>query len=307
MDSLLNEKKKFIRHVLSNAPPGKISDLISNLKIIFGSNAIIQNFIEDIISNYNEDNHILIPFENNEYIIICKQSKSGNLYLHPNLKILANVNHLKRKVIDTTPLIKFDYSDILEKYRQACNNKLKEYVDIYYKKWNEHQTENYPTVNIGSKHGLNVKCASSVYASESENKNNLFLIICCDRYYLKNFHASSWRSSWNVNFLETDQEIPLTGTIDVVLTYFEDANINFKTRKVFEKRVSVTNDVESFASSILSVIRECENDVLYDLNHFIANTSNDLIKNTRKIIPLNGDKFYWMETYQDIPTQIKLI
>nr|7A0H_A Chain A, F-actin-capping protein subunit alpha [Plasmodium berghei ANKA]7A0H_B Chain B, F-actin-capping protein subunit alpha [Plasmodium berghei ANKA] len=288
MDSLLNEKKKFIRHVLSNAPPGKVFDLISNLKTIFGSNAIIQNFIEDIISKYNEDNYILIPFESDEYIIICKESKSGNLYLHPNLKILANVNHLKRKVIDTTPLTKLDHPDILEKYRVACNNKLKEYVDIYYKKWSDHQTGNYPTVNIGSKHGLNVKCASSVYASECENKYNLFLLICCDRYYLKNFHASSWRSSWNVNFLEADQEIILTGTIDVVLTYFEDANINFKTRKVFEKRVSVTNDIENFASSILSVIRECENDVLYDLNHLIANTSSDLIKNTRKIIPLNA-------------------
>lgn len=32
-------------------------------------------------------------------------------------------------------------------------------------------------------------------------------------------------------------------------------------------------DIENFASSILSVIRECENDVLYDLNHLIANTS----------------------------------
>ncbi|SCQ16382.1 F-actin-capping protein subunit alpha, putative [Plasmodium ovale] len=307
MDSSLNEKKKFIRHVILNAPPGKIPDLVSNLKVLFGSNAIINNFVEEVVSNYNEKNYAMIPITEDDYVITCEHSKNENLYLNPQLKLLATVNHLKRKVTATTSLQEVKHSLLLENYRHVCSEKLKEYVESHYTRWNEVQTLNYPTVNIKSKNGLNVKCSSSVYATEQEDKFNLFFIICCDRFYLKNFHASSWRSSWEITFLMNDQEALLMGTIDIILTYFEDANINFKTTVNFEEKVHVNNEIEAFSTNILSAICKCENNMLYDLNNFMINTSKSLIKNARKIIPLNGDKFYWKETYQNIPSHIRLI
>ncbi|KAI4837698.1 F-actin-capping protein subunit alpha [Plasmodium brasilianum] len=306
MGSIINEKKNFIRHVLLNSPPGKINDLVSDIKTLFGSSATIQNSIEDAISNYNEKNFVLIPLEDNEYVIICEQSKINNSYVHPKLKILATVNHLKRKVTGTTELKELNYPQELESYRELCSVKLEKYLQAHYSKWNEKQTINYPSVNLKCKNGLSSKCSSSVYASKRGDRFNLFFIICRDRYYLKNFHASSWRSSWEVNFLLTDDQVLLRGNIDVALTYFEDANINFKTTKKFEKTVLVNKDVEQFSSTILSAISEFENSTLYDLNNFFININKELIKSTRKIIPLNGDKFNWMETYQDIPMQIKL-
>ncbi|CRG93052.1 F-actin-capping protein subunit alpha, putative [Plasmodium gallinaceum] len=302
MEKLLNEKKKFIRHVILNAPPGKIYDLVSDLKVLFGSNQFILNSIKEAILNYNENNYALIPVGENDYIITCEQSKIDNSYIHPKLKLLVNVNHMKRKVTSMSELKELNYSNELENYRKICYEKLEKYIQLHYLKWNEIQTINFPTVNINSKNGLIVKCNSSVYACEKEQKFNLSFIICCDRHYLKNFYTSSWRSSWNVNFLPTDEEILLNGTIDIALTYFEDASINFKTTKTFEKKVQ---DIEKFASNILSAIGECENYTLYDLNNFLINTNKELIKNIRKIIPLNGEKFDWRNTHQDIPIQIR--
>ncbi|ANQ08653.1 F-actin capping protein [Plasmodium coatneyi] len=344
MENLLNEKKNFIRHVLMNAPPGKVADLVSDLKTLFGTSAVIQNSIEEAVSAYNEKNYAIIPLSGDEYVITCEESKVGNSYLQPKLKSLHDVNHLK-KINTTVDFEEVTYPELLENYRfdicsskgtdyfaffyctdgevehaKSCSAKLEEYVQVHYSKWNELQTINYPTVNINSKNGLSVKCCSSVYATESEGRFNLLLIICCDRHYLKNFHASSWRSSWNVTFLTTDEEVLLNveikfapfhfvlfgqGTIDVILTYFEDANINFKATKCFEKRVHVNNDVDNFSANILSAIRECENCALYELNEFLIHIDKELIKNTRKIIPFNGDKFDWKETYHDIPAQIK--
>ncbi|CRH00381.1 F-actin-capping protein subunit alpha, putative [Plasmodium relictum] len=304
MESLLNEKKNFIRHVISNAPPGKIYDLVSDLKILFGSNQFIQNLIEEAVQNYNENNYTLIPVGDNDYVITCEKSKIDNSYVHLKLKLLVNVNHMKRKVISVSELKELNYSNELENYRKICDEKLEKYMQAHFQKWNEIQTINFPTVNINSKNGLSVKCSSSVYACEKEQKFNLFFIICCDRYYIKNFYTSSWRSSWNVNFLLTDEEVLLNGTIDIALTYFEDANINFKTTKTFEKKIY---DIEKFSSNILSAINEYENYMLYDLNNFLININKELIKNTRKIIPLNGEKFDWKSTYQDIPIQIRLI
>ncbi|GAB66782.1 F-actin capping protein alpha subunit [Plasmodium cynomolgi strain B] len=321
MESLLNEKKNFIKHVLMNAPPGKVADLVSDLKTLFGTSAVIQNSIEEAVAAHNEKNYAIIPLSGDEYVrvlsnesscffleaavvITCEESKVGNSYLQPNLKSLLDVNHLK-KVNTTTDFEEVSYPELLENYRKSCSAKLEEYVQVHYTNWNELQTINYPTVNINSKNGLSVKCCSSVYATENEGRFNLHLIICCDRHYLKNFHASSWRSSWSVTFLTTDEEVLLNGTIDIVLTYFEDANINFKATKSFEKRVHVNNDVDNFSANILSAIRECENCALYELNEFLIHIDTELIKNTRKIIPFNGDKFDWKETYHDIPTQIK--
>ncbi|SBT01334.1 F-actin-capping protein subunit alpha, putative (CPalpha), partial [Plasmodium ovale curtisi] len=289
MDSSLNEKKKFIRHVILNAPPGKIPDLVSNLKVLFGSNAIINNFVEEVVSNYNEKNYAMIPITEDDYVITCEQSKNENLYLNPQLKLLATVNHLKRKVTATTSLQEVKHSLLLENYSE----KLKEYVESHYTRWNEVQTLNYPTVNIKSKNGLNVKCSSSVYATEQEDKFNLFFIICCLHVYILKwcnfafeqyenkengvqfFHrlsASSWRSSWEITFLMNDQEALLMGTIDIILTYFEDANINFKTTVNFEEKVHVNNEIEAFSTNILSAICKCENNMLYDLNNFMINT-----------------------------------
>ncbi|VWU50219.1 F-actin-capping protein subunit alpha, putative [Hepatocystis sp. ex Piliocolobus tephrosceles] len=307
MDNILNEKKKFIRHVLSNSPPGKINDLISDLKTLFGSSENIIKYIEEIVSKYNEDNYKLIPIEDNEYVITCKHSKRDDSYIHPKLKLLASVNHLDKQVIEKTALNELNYPEQLEQYRKICSDKLSEYVQRHYSKWSKIQTRNYPSVNIKSKSGLSVKCYSSVYASEHDDKFNLFFVICCDRYYLKNFHASSWRSSWNVSFLTTDKDVHLKGTIDITLTYFEDANINLKTTKNFDKNVQVDNDIDTFATNIISVIKECENATVYDLNNFIINISEKLIKNTRRIIPFNGEKFNWKDTYEDFSNQIKLL
>ncbi|SBT35993.1 F-actin-capping protein subunit alpha, putative (CPalpha) [Plasmodium ovale wallikeri] len=300
MDSSLNEKKKFIRHVILNAPPGKLPDLVSNLKVLFGSTTIINNFFEEVVSNYNEKNYAMVPITEDDYVITCEQSKNENLYLNPQLKLLVTVNHLKRKVTATTSLQEVKHSLLLENYRHVCSEKLKEYVESHYTRWNEVQTLNYPTVNLKSKNGLNVKCSSSVYATEQEDKFNLFFIICCDRFYLKNFH-----SIYTLSLLLIVKNAK--GTIDIILTYFEDANINFKTTVKFEEKVNVDNEIEAFSTNILSAIRACENNVLYDLNNFMINTSKSLIKNARKIIPLNGDKFYWKETYQNIPSHIRLI
>ncbi|SBS94028.1 F-actin-capping protein subunit alpha, putative (CPalpha), partial [Plasmodium malariae] len=77
------------------------------IKTLFGSSATIQNSIEDAISNYNEKN----------FVIICEQSKINNSYVHPKLKILATVNHLKRKVTGTTELKELNYPQELESYR----------------------------------------------------------------------------------------------------------------------------------------------------------------------------------------------
>ncbi|GAW81274.1 F-actin capping protein, alpha subunit [Plasmodium gonderi] len=307
MESSLNEKKNFIRHVLLNSPPVKIADLVSDLKTLFGTSAAILNSIEEAVANHNEKSYALIPVADDEYVITCEEAKIDNSYIHPKLKSLLIVNHMKKNVNTMTSLEFLSYPELLENYRKKCSEKLEEYVQVHYSKWNELQTINYPTVNIKSKNGLNVKCSSSVYASENAGRFNLILIICCDRHYLKNFHASSWRSTWNVKFLTTDEEVLIRGTIDIVLTYFEDANINFKTSKSFEKTVQVNTDIDNFSTNILSSIKECENCTLYELNEFLINIGKNVVKNTRKIIPLNGDKFDWKETYQDIPAQIQLV
>ncbi|KJP85323.1 hypothetical protein AK88_05025 [Plasmodium fragile] len=305
MESLLNEKKNFIRHVLMHAPPGNLADLVSDLKTLFGTSAAIQNTIEEAVAAHNEKNYAIIPLSGDDYVITCEESKVGNSYLQPKLKSLLDVNHLKKKVNTTADVEEVRYPDLLENYRNSCSAKLEEYVQVHYSNWNELQTINYPTVNINSKNGLSVKCCSSVYAKEHEGRFNLLFVVCCDRHYLKNFHASSWRSSWNVTFLTTDEEVLLNGTIDIVLTYFEDANINFKATKRFEKRVHVNSAVDNFSANIVSAIRECENSALYELNEFLIHIDKELIKNTRKIMPFNGDKFDWKETYHDIPSQIK--
>ncbi|ETW19900.1 hypothetical protein PFFVO_01189 [Plasmodium falciparum Vietnam Oak-Knoll (FVO)] len=148
--------------------------------------------------------------------------------------------------------------------QKECDKKLVDYVQEHYKKWSNLQTINYPEVHIKSPNGLRSEHCSSVYAYNEEDIFYLFFIICCDRSYLKNFHASTWRSSWTAQFFVDNDHVLLSGTIDISLTYFEDANINFKTSKY-----------------------------------------KNLIKSTRRIIPLSGQKFDWKGKYEDIPKQIR--
>ncbi|ETW44342.1 hypothetical protein PFNF135_01288 [Plasmodium falciparum NF135/5.C10] len=157
--------------------------------------------------------------------------------------------------------------------QKECDKKLVDYVQEHYKKWSNLQTINYPEVHIKSPNGLRSEHCSSVYAYNEEDIFYLFFIICCDRSYLKNFHASTWRSSWTAQFFVDNDHVLLSGTIDISLTYFEDANINFKTSKCFEKKVRVNRDVDMFSSNILSAINEYENYILYDLNNFFTNIS----------------------------------
>lgn len=309
MKSISQDKLNFIKHVVLNAPPGKLDTLVSDLKTLLGSGPSIISMIERTIEEYNEANYSMVPIvhddnDTDEYVVVCQQAKQNNSYLHPKSNQLIQINHAKRKMLKKKNSENLEYSEELESYRKMCEEKLEKYTEIHYSKWSDIQIANYPSVNIKSKNGLNIKCSSAVYAKEVENRYNLFFIICCDRCYLKNFHCSSWRSTWNVNFSPTDEKILLQGTIYIAINYFEDANMNFKTTKHFEKKIPMCSDVDKFSSSILSSISEYENYTLYDLNNFLLNINIALVKNTRKILPLNGEKFDWKNMYHDISIQI---
>ncbi|ETW62926.1 hypothetical protein PFMC_01211 [Plasmodium falciparum CAMP/Malaysia] len=299
MNNMLNEKKNFIRHVLMNSPPGKLYDLVKDINILLGSSVSIQKILEEVLKDYNEKNYNFILTDKNEYVITCKKFKVNHLYFIPKLKALVHTAN----VLETVKELK--YPEELENYRKECDKKLVDYVQEHYKKWSNLQTINYPEVHIKSPNGLRSEHCSSVYAYNEEDIFYLFFIICCDRSYLKNFHASTWRSSWTAQFFVDNDHVLLSGTIDISLTYFEDANINFKTSKCFEKKVRVNRDVDMFSSNILSAINEYENYILYDLNNFFTNINKNLIKSTRRIIPLSGQKFDWKGKYEDIPKQIR--
>lgn len=290
MESALQDKRNFIKHVILNSPPGKLDALVADIKTLFGCGSTILNMIESAIKEYNEMNYSIIPItsdedadnENVDYVIICQEAKKNNFYLQPKSRQLIQINHTKRKLLEKKSSKDLDYSEELENYRKICEEKLAKYTEIHYSKWNDIQIANYPSVNIKSKNGLDTKCSSAVYAKEVENKYNLFFVICCDRSYVKNFHCSSWRSSWNVSFSSMDEEICLKGSINITVNYFEDANINFKTTKQFEKKIPMCSDKEKFSSSILSAISEYENYTLYDLNNFLINISKLTIKKRKK-------------------------
>lgn len=304
MESLSIEKKKFIKHVLMNAPPGKLDALVADLKILFGSGPALRNFVETAIMNYDEANYSLFSIDDKEYVITCKESKMDKYYVHPRLNLLVLINHSKRKVIETKEITKLNYSDELEGYRKICDEKLQNYVNIYFSKWNEIQTSNFPSVNIKSKNGLVTKCGSAVFAKEEDDKYTLSFIICAERHYLKNYHSSSWRSVWFVTFSQIGELVVLTGTIDIAINYFEDANMNFQTSRNFEKSIPMIEDFNKFSSNIMASISEYENLLLYDLNNFLLNINVSIIKNTRKILPMNGEKFDWKNSYQDITNHI---
>ncbi|SCW04450.1 LAFE_0H13784g1_1 [Lachancea fermentati] len=119
----------------------------------------------------------------------------------------------------------------------------------------------------------------AVYPGAVESE--FVIIIVSTKYSPGNY----WNGHWKSEYVFNVNSGSLAGDVDVSVHYFEDGNVSFK----FSKDITS----EASPSSVVTVIRELENELEKEMNASFTNLNEKEFKLLRRRLPVTRSKINW--------------
>ena len=286
-------KEKIIDELLKDAPPGQVKEVLKDVKILVGDDALVETVAKKTIQTYDLEHLTQATYENEKgkestFLLSSHGKVEDNFYFDPSTKKCIKYNHLEQKCEDVREatdeeLKTLEKTGDTEELRSRLHSDLK---DNYMK-------DNYP-------HGT---CAA-YYCSNSDN-----IVVCISStvYKPRSYWSGRWTSQWTLTGLD-GTSLSLEGKCDVTTHYFENGNVQFRSNRQFKKRtlegVKDTKDVTQVVKSVKQCISEEELDYQEELQESLREFAETTFKKLRRQLPLTQLTFPWTTGAASLATEL---
>ncbi|ELP90377.1 F-actin-capping protein subunit alpha, putative [Entamoeba invadens IP1] len=259
-----SHEKEILNSFLLQSPPCEYVELVKDLKSIVSDHKAIECIVPDSIVNYCNTNCLLVETEGKK-IILTKYNqveKTQNEYYDPVNQQIHKIDFYQMKVIESRPFIK-ENTD-LEILRKNVQQHLRSYTD-----------EKYP---LGSGMVL-------------VNGQKLKIVISAIQNTTKNFCTGRWKSVWNVTLNSSNVEV--TGSVEVFVHYYEDANIQMRNESEKKFSVGCGTKNDAFPKNLIKSIAEVEERLHSQLDVIFSTMNDTTFKSLRRQLPVSREKINW--------------
>eukprot|EP00511_Aplanochytrium_stocchinoi_P002458 CAMPEP_0204823160 /NCGR_PEP_ID=MMETSP1346-20131115/1269_1 /ASSEMBLY_ACC=CAM_ASM_000771 /TAXON_ID=215587 /ORGANISM="Aplanochytrium stocchinoi, Strain GSBS06" /LENGTH=333 /DNA_ID=CAMNT_0051949705 /DNA_START=104 /DNA_END=1105 /DNA_ORIENTATION=- len=291
-------------HFLMSSPPGEIEEVLKDLRTLLGTSEHIltDEILEEIFHTYNIQNlQVAIDEDGKTKVVLSPETEIDiKHYLDCKNKTAVSVKHNSRKIIEEElqeePAVEEgkdedefavpvststststsaawkartmeSFSSELEALRLAVEKALSRY--------------------ISSQYGCDTATTSVVIKD-----NQLKVLISGEKLNLKNY----WSGRWNSTFTYVPSSQQLSGTVKLLVHYFEDGNVQMTTEKLaapvtldFED----SDDVEAVAATLISELGKAESAIQDSLEVMYLSMGEETFKDMRRILPISKQKMDW--------------
>ncbi|CAI9259383.1 unnamed protein product [Lactuca saligna] len=113
----------------------------------------------------------------------------------------------------------------------------------------------------------------------------------------QNFCNGSWRSIWNIEFMDELQTVEVRGKMQVGAHYFEEGNVQLEAQhECKDSTMFQSPDDSSF--SLANIIRHHETEYMSSLETSYSNLPDSTFKDLRRKLPVTRTLFPWHNTMQ---------
>lgn len=238
-----------IDQIIRDSPAGEIEEVYKDLITIAGEASM--DIIIDSICDYNIENTQPVDVEGKD-IIVSKYNKEGTKFVDAVNKVQFSVDHLHRKGFDVG-----SYDTELNSVQQKYQKVLREYLD-----------DNFPG-----------KATAAIYPVPEQENKNAFIIVST-KYNPSNF----WNGQWKSEYIYDSSNRSLAGNINVIVHYYEDGNVSFKSSKEIAE-----DDVDDPVEAISKVEKSFED----ELQVTFSELNEKQFKSLRRRLPITRSKVNW--------------
>mmetsp|Transcript_23328 Transcript_23328/g.33914 ORF Transcript_23328/g.33914 Transcript_23328/m.33914 type:complete len:324 (-) Transcript_23328:173-1144(-) len=279
-----DEQKQILQHFLLSSPPGQIDEINSDLTVIAPPGLSKEDQLA-IYRFYNMTNLQLVELEQTNMVICEAGQVAENHYLDAVSGDVVEVDHLKKKRVETTGTVPPPPPELLGQgttlgtCREALQAALSAYIQEYY------------SASAGARAGV------GVYLSQTPG--GLEVVLSAERLNLRNFWSGSWQGRYTVTAPPAGQGA-LTGVVKLRGHYFDDGNVQLQTTKSMEPVALTTpqsaesaESVAVFAQSVVDAIKSSEQELQQGLEAMYLSMSDETLKSMRRILPRTRQKMDW--------------
>ncbi|CAO2836729.1 unnamed protein product [Amaranthus hypochondriacus] len=281
----LSDKQKIeiAKWFLLNAPAGEIQYVSKDLRTILKDDNVHKLAALEAFPLYNKSHMISLelPDRTGDVIISSFSEVSENEYLDPKTAQVAIVDHVKQVCTDLRPASDEELpSPYIEEFRCALDAEITKYV-----------SEAYP------KGVCAVYCVKGKDVEEPGSDFEFVVVISAARLSPQNFCNGSWRSIWNMEFIDEDQMVEIKGRFQVGAHYFEEGNVQLDANHKCRDSTLFQNPEDS-ALAITNIIRQQETEYLASLEGSYLKLPDTTFKDLRRKLPVTRTLFPWHSTMQ---------
>ncbi|KAE8675406.1 F-actin-capping protein subunit alpha [Hibiscus syriacus] len=231
--------------------------LFADLKSVLNDDDVYDEAASEAFPAYNKSHMICLemPGRFGDVLVTQYGELRDNEYLDPKTAQVAIVDHVKQVCTEVRPATDEELpTPYIEEYRCALEAEMLKYVG-----------EAYP------KGSCSVYCINGKDVEGPESDFELVVVIYAARLSPQNFCNGSWRSIWNIEFIDDVQVLELKGKFQ---------------------------SPDDSAIAIESVIRHHETEYLASLEASYLNLPDTTFKDLRRKLPVTRTLFPWHGTSQ---------
>ncbi|KAJ9541660.1 hypothetical protein OSB04_028166 [Centaurea solstitialis] len=266
-----NQKIDIAKWFLLNSPPGEIQYMAKDLRLVLKDENVYGRAASEAFPLYNKTHIISLQFPNRSGDILVSSFSeiSEDEYLDPRTAQVGKVDHVKQICTEIRPARDEELpTPYIEDYRCALDAEVSKYV-----------AEAYP------KGVCSVYCTSGKDVEEPGFDFELVV-------------NGSWRSIWNIEFMDELQTVEVRGKLQVGAHYFEEGNVQLDAQHECKDSTMFQSSDDS-AFSLANIIRHHETEYMSSLEvTSYSNLPDSTFKDLRRKLPVTRTLFPWHNTMQ---------
>jgi len=264
-EELVNIANKF----LLSSPPGEFNEVVADVKTLLHDDSILNATAHQTFRNYNTEQMLQVksPGHDHEFLITTYGEVSDGEYIDHKGRQVVSFDHIRQTAGSARPLGSGDSDSSVENHRASVEAAAEAY-----------QAEHYPYGAIG------------VYG----HGGKVIVAISASRFNPQNFVNGRWRSVWTIS---PGSKLELTGTIRLLVHYYEDGNVQLNTE--FSKSLSAPGG-GNLGEAVFKAIAKAEAEFQQALEVSYNTMSENTFKALRRVLPVTKNKVDWekMKAYK---------
>ena len=256
------------KHFLMSAPPAQFTEVLAEVRKLLPSNLLTEEFVKNIARQHNLKHGVVVKTpDGSGKMLVCKEGEvdEGN-YVDNGSGAVVGMDHVTRKTQASeleVPIIR-----AMDPIRQEIGNHLATYVN------NSYETPDR---------------AFGVYAT---SETQLVARIVGQKASPRSMWSGKWSSVWTIDLVNSTSAV-VSGSIAIMVHYYEDGNIQMNTAKKCPEETFEYTSETMLTSKVLEVIKKREDELSAGLSMKLVMMNDVTFKAMRRILPVTRTKMDW--------------
>mmetsp|Transcript_31947 Transcript_31947/g.46679 ORF Transcript_31947/g.46679 Transcript_31947/m.46679 type:complete len:295 (+) Transcript_31947:7-891(+) len=269
------DKIKIAESFILDAPFGELKEVISDVQVLLGGEAVLADKLPGIVRQYNHARRVAAEGQATK-VLLCEEGElSDGAYFDATAARCVRIEHVGAKILSSDDLEEKHRNAKVEEFRVPTQDNIAKYV-------------------ASALSGGN----SAVHGNMQDSDVKISVNLSGYKLNTRNFWTGHWCSHWTIVLADHGAagSATLEGSISAKVHYYEDGNVHMTAKRSYSEPLTWT-DTATFAAAMAKAISNTEQSYHAYLDDQYAGLPDRIpdcaFKSLRRKMPITQQRFQW--------------